>query len=382
MAKPAVDVAVIGAGPHGVTIGAALAERLGSGAVCLLDPHDAPLAAWSSRARAIGMRDMRSPWVHHCGRQPDDLYQFAGTSASRAGRTPPVAVFEAHALDRAERAGLVHRATWVAMMTPHAGSWRLLLHGGETLDADRVVVATGLAPHRRHRLGGRPLPDSPVTSHGGRVAVIGAGHTGASAALHMLSAGGRVDLFGGRGLREQDSDVDPGWFGPKYLRSFTAAAPERRRQRLREARFGTTTADVARRLRARRACGHFRLVTGRVTALAGPPAERTVRTAAGEDHGPYEMVYEAPGYEVSLHQEPLLAGLSIPECGGLPVLDAHLQALPGLHLVGPLAELELGPAGRNLWGAMHAARRIAASLETPAGQRHHRCARIEPEHTP
>lgn len=70
------------------------------------------------------------------------------------------------------------------------------------------------------------------------------------------------------------------------------------------------------------------------------------------------MVYEATGYDVSLHHQPLLAGLSLPHCDGLPLLDAHLQAQPGLHLVGPLAELELGPAGRNLWGARHAARRI------------------------
>ncbi|MGQ0623211.1 MAG: NAD-binding protein [Sporichthyaceae bacterium] len=47
---------------------------------------------------------------------------------------------------------------------------------------------------------------------------------------------------------------------------------------------------------------------------------------------------------------------------GWPVVDQSLQVAPGLHVMGPLAELELGPAGRNLWGAQRAATRLVDAI--------------------
>ncbi len=46
------------------------------------------------------------------------------------------------------------------------------------------------------------------------------------------------------------------------------------------------------------------------------------------------------------------------ECG-YPIVDANLRWHPGLHVTGPLAELELGPVARNIIGARHAASRLA-----------------------
>jgi cation diffusion facilitator CzcD-associated flavoprotein CzcO len=357
-------VAVIGAGPHGVTIAAALAAVVGSAAVTLVDPGP-PLAGWAGRARAIGMDRMRSPWVHHCGLGTEDLYRHAGGPVTDA--TPPVEVFESHALAVLERSEVESLAGWVRRLEPVEGGWGVHRQHGEPLTVGRVVLASGLDRHRRPGLGGLPLPDGPAAPREGRVAVVGAGHTGASAALHILRSGGRVDLFASRGLKERRTDVEPGWFGPKHLRPFAEAAADHRRQRLREARVGTTTPHVAERLRALRPCGRFRLQEGRVAALGGTPGERLVCMADGRVHGPYEVVYEATGYEPALAAEPLLDGLPIPTCDGLPLLDDHLQALPGLHLTGALAELALGPAGRNLWGAQRAAERIrAAVLGQPA----------------
>jgi cation diffusion facilitator CzcD-associated flavoprotein CzcO len=354
-------VAVIGAGPHGVTVALALADALGRDAVLLIDPAAAPLESWSARARAIGMRRMRSPWVHHCGLDPKALYRYAGPHGPVTDKTPPVELFESHARHLLERAELAPRRAWVSRLERHDESWEVVLHWHPAIAVQRVVLAGGLDPHRRRGLGGLPLPDGPAAARDGRVAVIGAGHTGASAALHILRAGGRVDLFAARGLRERRTDVEPGWFGPKHLRPFAVGDAAHRRQRLREARIGTTTPHVAERLRALRPCGRFRLREGRVAALAGPPGLREVCTTDGVAHGPYEVVYEATGYEVSIANEPLLAGLDVPVHEGLPILDEHLQALPGLHLTGGLAELALGPAGRNLWGAQRAAERIVAA---------------------
>lgn len=90
------------------------------------------------------------------------------------------------------------------------------------------------------------------------------------------------------------------------------------------------------------------------------PAVDGWRVEAGSPHGPYCEVYEATGYRIDVAHLPWLAPHVPRVCDGLPVLDTHLAAAPGLHLLGPLAELELGPAGRNLWGAMRAAERLGA----------------------
>jgi cation diffusion facilitator CzcD-associated flavoprotein CzcO len=355
-------ILVIGAGPHGVAISASLAGALGPGSVCLLDAEDAPLAGWSRRSRAIGMRRMRSPWVHHCATDPGALYRWAAQHGTATDRTPPVEAFERHALAVAEGAELEVRRGWACGLVRDDDGWEVRLHDAPPLRARRVILAGGLDAHRRRGLGGLPLPDGPAEARDGRVAVIGAGHTGASAALHILDDGGRVDLFAARGLREQRTDVEPGWFGPRNLRGFSASAPERRRERLRTARFGSTTPELSQRLRALRPCGRLRVRDGRVTGISGVPGERTVCTTDDEAHGPYDAVYEATGYAVSLRNEPLLAGLDLPAVDGMPILDDALQALPGLHLAGPLAELVLGPAGRNLWGAQRAAERITAAV--------------------
>jgi hypothetical protein len=141
------------------------------------------------------------------------------------------------------------------------------------------------------------------------------------------------------------------------------APPDRRRLRVRESRTGSTTPAFAARLRALRPCGRLRIIDGRAEGISGAPGERAVTTAE-EAHGPYDVEYEATGYAISARNEPLLAGLGLELCDGLPVLDGALQGLPGLHLAGALAELELGPAGRNLWGA--ARRRAATPSSTTA----------------
>jgi hypothetical protein len=47
------------------------------------------------------------------------------------------------------------------------------------------------------------------------------------------------------------------------------------------------------------------------------------------------------------------------ECG-YPIVDVNLRWRSGLYVTGPLAELELGLVARNIIGARHAARWMAA----------------------
>lgn len=54
------------------------------------------------------------------------------------------------------------------------------------------------------------------------------------------------------------------------------------------------------------------------------------------------------------------AALPCAACG-YPLVDEHLRWHPRVLTTGPLAELELGPAARNIAGARRAADRILAS---------------------
>ena len=55
------------------------------------------------------------------------------------------------------------------------------------------------------------------------------------------------------------------------------------------------------------------------------------------------------------------SSLPCAECG-YPVVEPDLRWHPRIYVTGPLAELELGPASRNISGARRAADRIVASL--------------------
>ncbi len=49
---------------------------------------------------------------------------------------------------------------------------------------------------------------------------------------------------------------------------------------------------------------------------------------------------------------------------GYPVVDPHLRWHPSVFVTGPLAELEVGPAARNIAGARRAADRIVPFART------------------
>jgi pyruvate/2-oxoglutarate dehydrogenase complex dihydrolipoamide dehydrogenase (E3) component len=53
-------------------------------------------------------------------------------------------------------------------------------------------------------------------------------------------------------------------------------------------------------------------------------------------------------------------GLPVAPCG-YPIVNQALCWTDGLYVLGPLAELEIGPVARNITGARQAAERISAS---------------------
>jgi len=109
-----------------------------------------------------------------------------------------------------------------------------------------------------------------------------------------------------------------------------------------------------------------RIVRDRVTGGTLTDGVCRLRLAAQRDILAARVVL-ATGFEQSRPGGPWLdatieaLGLPCAECG-YPRLDAALRWHPRIHVSGPLAELEVGPASRNIAGARMAADRVLRAV--------------------
>jgi pyruvate/2-oxoglutarate dehydrogenase complex dihydrolipoamide dehydrogenase (E3) component len=129
---------------------------------------------------------------------------------------------------------------------------------------------------------------------------------------------------------------------------------------------GSMPPDVAAALGQAVEAGEIIHEQGEVVAAA--PQMGGVRLAlAGGDSLRADRVLLATGFDPARPGGPWLdaaiAAHGLPTApDGYPIVDQTLAWAPGLHVSGPLAELEVGPAARNFVGARLAAERIAAGL--------------------
>lgn len=361
-------MAIVGAGPHGLTIAAHLADRWPHLArdLAVFDPSGRWMGRWQTRFAAHQIPTLRSPAVHHPHPDPYALVDFAEhedrTDELGEYGIPSTPLFddlchwvvaEYGLTEVVVPAGVVH------LEPCREDAVVLHLTDGSTCRARRVVLAHNparrLLPAWVEALGGRHADDIDVGGDGltsTSVAVLGGGLTAAHLAAAAASRGATTRLVCRRALRSQLFDADPGWQGPKELDGFHALADDDlRRTAIHSARGGGSIPP-----RWREALG----VAG-VEVIVTGDAEATVRAMAPES------LWAATGTQFDATSDPLLAGLHAvhrPRChGGLPALTDDLR-WPGtpVHLMGAYAGLRVGPVARNLAGARHAAPRIAESI--------------------
>jgi glycine/D-amino acid oxidase-like deaminating enzyme len=386
---------IVGGGVHGTCVSRALVEEGGvrPDRVAVLDPHEEPLRRWEECTAATGMEFLRSPGVHHLAAEPMDLYRFArrlpeGREARFRGATgrPALALFRAHARQEIRRVGLERlrlRGRAERLTVRRGGGLRVESPRG-TLEARRVVLALGA--------GEQPLWPGWATAlraEGGRIhhvfepgfrrgalepwrhaVVVGGGVSAVQTALALArrQAGG-VTILARHELRIHPYDTDPCWMGPKCMHDqWEPVGPVRRREILRQVRHrGSVPPDVERELRRREARGELVLLQGEVTA-ARRDGEAWMALERDRARGTLEgdLVVLATGFDPrcpgGAWLEAAVAELGLP-CApcGYPLPDRGLRWHPGLWVTGPLAELELGPAARNILGARLATRRLLAA---------------------
>ncbi|TVP55135.1 MAG: hypothetical protein EA351_11335 [Gemmatimonadales bacterium] len=412
-AERPLDWLVVGGGIHGTHLTRVLLEAgVRRSRIRVVDPEPELLAVWTEHTTRTGMRYLRSPGVHHLGLDPFDLFRFAGRRRARRRdlfkgqrRRPLLSLFQDHARHVIGESGLqeLHLRARVTGMDPSGpGGFRVETDRGG-LHARRVLlcVGGGGAPSdpswvESARSQGAPIthlfgPDLPwedlleqARRTGLPVAVVGGGISAGQFALRVIHDGGTAALLLRHELRVESLDADPGWLGPKNLKSFHAETdPATRRHLVQSARHrGSMPPEVAGAVRACAEAGglDLRCNTNPVgchrttTSCGGDRWELILRTEGDEERtvpvssvvlatgiGHATDTYADSGFPGGLWLQRLAREREFPTAPcGFPVPDSALQWIEGLHVSGALAELEVGPVAKNIVGARMAARRIDA----------------------
>jgi hypothetical protein len=370
-------VAIVGAGPHGLTVACHLLRADPSliDDLVVVDPSGAWLASWRRSFRSLEIGHLRSPAVHHPHPDPYALLHHAranGRSHELHGRyqSPGAALFDDFCDEVVTEFGLGDRIVAAAVRRVH-------LDGGIDMETtcgtlDRLSVRHVVLAHAPRRLAlpecARALgPSSGRVGHAAhvdvndagpddRVVVIGGGLTAGHLVCAAARRGALVTLVSRRPLVEREFDTDPGWLGPKEMKRFLDIDCLATRARTAAAARGggTMPSWMLEQLRALEASKRLQVYCGNVVSVDDDVA--TVRTGRGAtsrlDAIATDRVWFATGTTVSCDDDPLLGPLladgpaaSIVECAPvdealrLPFASASIQVLgrPATHRLGPTA---------------------------------------------
>jgi lysine/ornithine N-monooxygenase len=371
------DVAIVGAGPYGLSAAAHLGQIKGLD----LRLFGEPMSFWERHMPERML--LRSPWIASSISDPNrqlslDVYRTAlGLNRLKDSEPLPVADFIRYGRWVLEELRLRAEGK-VRRIDVAPNGYQLTLEGGETLMARRVVVAGGIQPFAYRPEMFRALPSALVTHtseqrdfdnfRNKEVLIIGAGQSALEAAGFMRAAGAQVEvlirnpevrwlgkkrqwlhakqirwMFYGKG------DIGPAgvslfvqhpnlfrrlprrlqdWWGPRAIRP---------------AVFDNLMASTDVKIRGGRFPVSAKVDGERLRVQLNDGSTRAV------DH-----VVLGTGYRVDVSRYPFLSDSLvelIQRVNGYPVLDAGFEtSLPALHFVGAPAARSFGPIMRFVAG--------------------------------
>lgn len=385
-----IEAAVIGAGPYGL----AVAAHLKAAGVSTL-VFGEPMSFWD-RHMPKGMR-LRSPHRASHIADPDhtlSLDHYAAASGGACGEQLPVEIFIDYGTWFQQRAIPDLDRRKIKRVKSAGPVFRLTLDDGDSVAAERVIVATGLANQEFRPQAFSNIP-AQLASHtcehtsfdafrGKRVAVIGRGQSACESAALLAEAGAEVDLIfhgairwlgderGGLGrkvkrrigqLLETPSAVGPfpySWLAefPALIHHLPPSARAAFNQRC-------LAAGAASWLLPR--FGDVIVTSARAILKATPRNDKIVLQLDGRDAA-FDHVLLGTGYKIDLAKFDIL----VPELrsaivcdDGSPRLATGLESsVPGLHFAGAAAVTSFGPLMRFVAGTSFAAKSIARMSRT------------------
>jgi cation diffusion facilitator CzcD-associated flavoprotein CzcO len=395
-----VSVAIIGAGPYGLSLAAHLAARKIDHRI-----FGRPMQFWSSIAEAGGERYLKSYCFGTNISAPMAGYTFADYNRPRGLET-----FEPCSMGNFTAYGLWFqqgKVPWVEAVDVErvdrqAGGFVLNLADGGRCEADHVVMATGLSGFAYLPPLLASLPAKLVTHtsdissfaafRGRDVAVIGAGQSALEAAALLFEAGARPQLmvredkihWQTRVSRERSlwrqvrSPLAGLGTGPKAwtLTRFPGAIhslPDAWRTSFTKSHLPAEGAWWLRNRVENRFPVHFGATV--VEALeAGSRAALKLHLAM--DGGARQLLVDhvvaGTGFDIDVERlgfiEKRLRG-AIARLERSPRLNAFFQSsVPGLHFIGPASAMSFGPLFRFVIGAEYSVRVLSACLEPRVSQ--------------
>jgi NADPH-dependent 2,4-dienoyl-CoA reductase/sulfur reductase-like enzyme len=392
-----VEVAIVGAGPYGLSLAAHL-DAIGMRTRVFGRPMD----SWRSHMPE-GMLLKSDPFASNLS-DPQDFYTLAHYSDEQAipyNESEPVRLDVFYNYGLAFQKRCVPRLVDVQVTNVErtGDEFVVSLDTGDKVSARRVVIAIGVGPFRYvpEILGTLPtrfvshsFDHSDLSGFSGvRVAVVGGGASAIDLAGLLHQRGCDVVLVSRRsdlkfsGSRGSQSSGPGSWWrrlrhppsglGPGLRSRFSTDAPLLIHMLPEKLRF-----EFVRRHLGPAASGVMKdKVVGCVPLLL----ERELIAAAVEDSSValtlskrdglletfhFDHVIAATGFRVDLSRLTLLSSSlrkDIDEYREAPILTRHFESsVPGLYFIGPAAAASFGPMMRFTFGARYAARRLTRAL--------------------
>ena len=395
-----VSVAIIGAGPYGLSLAAHLAARNVEHRI-----FGHPMRFWSRISEAGGERYLKSYCFGTNISAPTPGHTFADYNGPRGLETfEPCSMENFTAYGRWFQQSLVPRIEDVDVegLERQSGGFVLTLADGRRCDADSVVIATGLSgfaslpPLLRSLPAGRVAHTSDITSfaafRGRDVAVVGAGQSALEAAALLFEAGARPQLmvredtilWQTRVSRERSlwrqvrSPIAGLGTGPKAwtLTRFPGAMhnlPDAWRTSFTRSHL---PAEGAWWLRSR-VENKFPVHLGAtVVAVFEAGSRAALRLRLAKDNSERELLFDhvvaGTGFDIDIERLAFIEGKlrgAIARLEHSPRLDASFQSsVPGLHFIGPTSAMSFGPLFRFVVGADYSAQVLSACLAPRASQ--------------
>ncbi|NJM89387.1 MAG: lysine N(6)-hydroxylase/L-ornithine N(5)-oxygenase family protein [Hydrococcus sp. RU_2_2] len=385
-----IDLAIVGAGSQALTLVTHLLQKRTKfrHRFLVFDPSGTWLSQWRHQFSAQEILHLRSPAVHHPDPNPHALRAFAEHRPHELFPPydlPGTRLFEDFCTELIRRWQLENciYPEKVVDILPQKHRFQLILAGGESIIARRVVLATGegipqfpewvdriTSPYPPERLCHSSQIDlRSLRLAGEKILIIGGGLTSGHLAIGAIAQNANVLLMARRTWQEKLFDADPGWLGPKYLKGFAAESSWYKRWDFIQAARNGGSMTPAMMLQLRRLSREGKITLKEcceVVAANWQDSHWLVKCANGDVYE-CDRIWLATGTKFNCQQNPLLkdvlAAYPTETIDGLPVLDESLR-LPGseFFLMGALAALQVGPVARNLGGGRMASDRIVRAL--------------------
>lgn len=384
------DWLIIGGGIHGTHLSLVLSHQLGISRdrIRVLDPYPQPLARWHSVTANTGMQFLRSPIVHHLHydqramgvfariHQPQPYTQFIPTFSR-----PSLELFNRHTQYLIDKYGLesLRIAGRAEGLTRIRDGWRVETERGG-MESHNIILAIGMSeqpdyPEWASALKRANAPIHHIFDHDfttselsdwSNLIIVGGGITAAQTALY-LARRHPVSVLMRHPVRLHDFDSDPCWMNALCLKDFHKIDDfNQRRQIIAAVRHrGSLPPDVAQQFDQAIRDGLILPIYGEISTVGLEQSE--IRLTLSDQTITADQVLLATGWAQNrpggqwLDDAISTYNLPVANCG-FPIIGQDLCWQRGLYVSGPLAELEIGPASRNIIGARMAGQRLSQTL--------------------